>query len=80
MTLFSKSKKPNAASLENSRMGILSSFLKVEEDLKSLAQQQEEYTEELYRQIEALEDEKDQVLSEKHLTQSLLKNFKKLLS
>lgn len=72
--------KKTAADLANKRATILSSFLKVEEDLTLLTQQQEDYSNELEAQIEALRDEQDHVEGEKKLTENLLKNFKKLLS
>jgi hypothetical protein len=72
--------KTNAVDLSKKRVDILSSFLKVEEDLNNLAQEQENYSRELERQIDALKDEQDHIEGENKLTQNLLKNFKKLLS
>lgn len=72
--------KKTAIELSKKRVDILSSFLKVEEDLTLLTQQQEDYSNELEAQIEALRDEQDHVEGEKKLTENLLKNFKKLLS
>ena len=72
--------KKTAIELSKKRVDILSSFLKVEEDLTLLTQQQEDYSNELESQIEALRDEQDHVEGEKKLTENLLKNFKKLLS
>jgi predicted phage-related endonuclease len=72
--------KINAVDLSKKRVDILSSFLKVEEDLNNLAQEQENYSKELERQIDALKDEQDHIEGENKLTQNLLKNFKKLLS
>ena len=72
--------KKTATDLAKVRVDILSSFLKVEEDLTKLAQDHEQYSNELEAQIEALRDEQDYVEGEKRLTANLLKNFKKLLS
>lgn len=72
--------KKTATELAKRRVDILSSFLKVEEDLTNLTQEHEQYRNELEAQIEALRDEQDHVEGEKKLTENLLKNFKKLLS
>lgn len=72
--------KKTATELAKRRVDILSSFLKVEEDLTALTQEHEQYSNELEAQIEALRDEQDYVEGEKRLTANLLKNFKKLLS
>ena len=72
--------KINAVDLSKKRVDILSSFLKVEEDLNNLAQEQENYSKELERQIDALKDEQDHIEGENKLTPNLLNNFKKLLS
>lgn len=72
--------KKTATDLAKVRVDILSSFLKVEEDLTKLTQEHEQYSNELEAQIEALRDEQDYVEGEKRLTANLLKNFKKLLS
>jgi prefoldin subunit 5 len=72
--------KKTATELAKRRVDILSSFLKVEEDLTNLTQEHEQYSNELEAQIEALRDEQDHVEGEKKLTENLLKNFKKLLS
>lgn len=72
--------KKTATELAKRRVDILSSFLKVEEDLTILTQEHEQYSNELEAQIEALRDEQDYVEGEKRLTANLLKNFKKLLS
>lgn len=72
--------KKTATDLAKVRVDILSSFLKVEEDLTNLTQEHEQYSNELEAQIEALRDEQDHVDGEKKLTENLLKNFKKLLS
>lgn len=72
--------KKTATELAKRRVDILSSFLKVEEDLTNLTQEHEQYSNELEAQIEALRDEQDYVEGEKRLTANLLKNFKKLLS
>lgn len=72
--------KTNATDLSKKRVDILSSFLKVEEDLNALAQQQEQYSKDLEAQINTLRDEQDHIDGENKLTQNLLKNFKKLLS
>lgn len=72
--------KKTATDLAKVRVDILSSFLKVEEDLTKLTQEHEQYSNELGVQIEALRDEQDHVEGEKKLTENLLKNFKKLLS
>lgn len=72
--------KKTATELAKRRVDILSSFLKVEEDLTNLTKEHEQYSNELEAQIEALRDEQDHVEGEKKLTENLLKNFKKLLS
>lgn len=72
--------KKTATELAKRRVDILSSFLKVEEDLTNLTQEHQQYSNELEAQIEALRDEQDHVEGEKKLTENLLKNFKKLLS